>query len=102
MEKTKTLNLRGNPQLKQEAENVLGRLGIPMSTAVDMFQNQVVLVGGIPFPVTLPSAPENIDATWMTEEQIRAKIQRGNSDYKDGKTQNAADAFAEFQECNSL
>ncbi len=40
------LNLRVNPTLKQDAESVLGRLGIPMSTAVDMFLNQIVLVGG--------------------------------------------------------
>ena len=33
MEKSATLNLRVNPTLKQDAESVLGRLGIPMSTA---------------------------------------------------------------------
>ena len=37
MEKSATLNLRINPTLKSEAETVLSRLGIPMSTAVDMF-----------------------------------------------------------------
>ena len=62
MEKSATLNLRINPTLKSEAETVLSRLGIPMSTAVDMFLNQVVLVGGIPFSVTLPKAPADIDA----------------------------------------
>lgn len=45
MEKTATLNLRVNPTLKKDAESVLGRLGIPMTTAVDMFLNQIVLVG---------------------------------------------------------
>ena len=49
MEKSATLNLRVNPTLKSDAEKILSRLGIPMSTAVDMFLNQVVLVGGIPF-----------------------------------------------------
>ena len=44
MEKSATLNLWINPTLKSEAETVLSRLGIPMSTAVDMFLNQVVLV----------------------------------------------------------
>ena len=56
MEKTATLNLRINPALKEDAESVLSRLGIPMSTAVDMFLNQVVLVGGIPFSVKLPAS----------------------------------------------
>lgn len=34
--------------IASDAEAILKRLGILMSTAVDMFLNQVVLVGGIP------------------------------------------------------
>jgi DNA-damage-inducible protein J len=101
MEKSATLNLRINPTLKRNAENILGGLGIPMSTAVDMFLNQVVLVGGIPFSVTIPNAPESIDVTRMAGEEFHAKIQRGYDDYKAGKVQNAADAFAKFRESHS-
>ena len=43
MEKTATLNLRVNPVIKQNAEQVLKQLGIPMATAVDMFLRQVSL-----------------------------------------------------------
>ncbi|MBR6484101.1 MAG: type II toxin-antitoxin system RelB/DinJ family antitoxin, partial [Clostridiales bacterium] len=68
MEKTATLNLRVNPELKSDAERILSRLGIPMSTAVDMFLNQVVLVGGIPFPVSIPKPSADIDISQMTEE----------------------------------
>ena len=98
MEKSATLNLRVNPTLKQNAESVLSCLGIPMSTAVDMFLNQIVLVGGIPFAVTLPKAPESIDATRMNAAQFHAKIQKGYESYKTGKTQNAAAAFEKFRE----
>lgn len=101
MEESATLNLRVNPTLKQDAESVLGRLGIPMSTAVDMFLNQIVLVGGIPFSVTLPNAPESIDMTKMSEDQIHAKIQRGYESYKAGRAQNAAEAFKRFRESHS-
>ncbi len=102
MEKSATLNLRINPTLKQNAENVLGKLGIPMSTAVDMFLNQVVLAGGIPFSVTLPNAPSSIDINAMTDEQLHAKILQGYNDYKAGNVQNAASAFAKFQESHRL
>ena len=98
MEKSSTLNLRINPTLKQEAESVLSRLGIPMSTAVDIFLNQVVLSGGIPFAVTLPKAPEEINISRMSEDQIHAKLQRGYDDYRANRTQNAAEAFAKFKE----
>lgn len=98
MEKTVTLNLRVNPSLKKDAESVLDRLGIPMATAVDMFLNQIVLVGGIPFALTLPGGPEGIDVTKMQEEQFHAKIQEGYESYKAGRTQSAAEAFSKFRE----
>ena len=98
MEKSATLNLRVNPTLKQDAESVLGRLGIPMSTAVDMFLNQIVLVGGIPFSVTLPNAPATIDASRMSENQLHDKILKGFESYTEGRTQNAAAAFQKFRE----
>lgn len=93
MEKSATLNLRINPTLKRDAESVLSRLGIPMSVAVDMFLNQVVLSGGIPFMVTLPNAPANVDASQMTETEIHGKILNGYDSYKEGRVQNAAAAF---------
>ena len=98
MEKTSTLNLRVNPTLKQNAEEILSQLGVPMSTAMKMFLNQVVFVGGIPFSVTLPNVPERIDATKMTEAEVHAKIQRGYDDYQSGRVQDAACVFSEFRE----
>lgn len=98
MEKSETLNLRVNTTLKKDAEAVLGRLGVPMSTDVDMFLNQVVLSGGIPFAVTLPSAQESIDMTKMSIDEIHDKIQKGYESYKAGRTQNAAKAFDKFRE----
>ena len=49
MGKTATLNLRVNPDVKENAERVLAQLGIPMATAIDMNLRQISLVGGIPF-----------------------------------------------------
>ena len=101
MEKSETLNLRVNPTLKKNAESVLGSLGVPMSTAVDMFINQIVLTGGIPFAITLPSAPESIDTTKMCTDEIHDKIQKGYESYKEGRTQNAAKAFDKFRESHN-
>ena len=53
MEKTMTLNLRVNPTVKQQAEDVLKQLGIPMATAIDMYLRQITLTGGIPFSLSL-------------------------------------------------
>ena len=98
MEKTATLNLRVNPTVKVRAEEVLSRLGIPMSTAIDMYLNQISLTGGIPFSVTLPKAPDSINMDLMTTQEVHQKLQKGYDDLKAGKVQNAADAFANFRE----
>ena len=66
---------------KGRAEEVLSRLGIPMSTAIDMYLNQISLTGGIPFAVTLPKAPNSINMDLMTTEELHAKLQQGFSSY---------------------
>ena len=97
MEKTATLNLRVNPIAKQRAENVLKQLGIPMSTAMDMYLNQIALVGGIPFPVTLPKAPESVDEDRMADAELVEKLNRGIADADAGRTRHAADAFRDHR-----
>lgn len=98
MEKTATLNLRVNPAVKERAENVLSQLGIPMSTAINMYLNQISLTGGIPFAVTLPKAPAHVNADLMSASEIRDKLQKGLDDVEKGNVRLASDAFAEFRE----
>ena len=43
MEKTMMLNVRVSPSVKQQAEDVLKQLGIPMATAIDMYLRQITL-----------------------------------------------------------
>ena len=93
MEKTATLNLRVNPAVKEQAEIVLSRLGVPMSTAINMYLNQISLTGGIPFAVTLPKASEDINADVMTDEEIHVKLQSGYDDVKAGRVKKAAEAL---------
>ncbi|WP_158247579.1 type II toxin-antitoxin system RelB/DinJ family antitoxin [Actinomyces qiguomingii] len=48
VQKSATLNLRVDPEVKRSAESVLARLGISTSTTVDMFLRQVSLTGAAP------------------------------------------------------
>ena len=97
MEKTATLNLRVNPTSKANAEAVLSQLGIPMSTAIDMYLHQIALTGGIPFPIFLPKAPNCLNADIMTDEQLLGKIQEGLSDAQSGRVEPASEAFVNFR-----
>ena len=98
MEKTATLNLRVNPVVKERAEEVLTKLGVPMSTAIDMYLNQIYLTGGIPFAVTLPKAPDSLNMNMMSDDELVEKLQKGYDDISLGKVKNAAEAFAAFKE----
>ena len=100
MEKSTTLNLRVNPTVKQQAEDVLKQLGVPMSTAVDMFLRQITLTGGIPFDISLPKTPAAINADAMTVDQLRAELMTAYEDMKQGNTQDASTAFAKFREAH--
>lgn len=62
MGKSATLNLRVDLKVKEQAEAILENLGVPMSTAMNIFLRQVSLIGDIPFSITLPPAPRSIDA----------------------------------------
>lgn len=93
MEKTATLNLRVNPVVKQRAEEVLNVLGIPMSTAIDIYLNQIGLTGGIPFAATIPKAPASTNMDLMSVEQIHEKLAKGYKDAEEGRVQDVRAVF---------
>ena len=98
MGKTATLNLRVNPEVKENAESVLAQLGIPMATAIDMYLKQIALVGGIPFSVVLPKTASTVNTELMSVEEIHRKLEKGYADIEKGNVEDAASAFAAFRE----
>ena len=53
MKASANINIRTTSELKDNASNVLTRLGLDMSTAVNLFLTQVVDKNAIPFPLTV-------------------------------------------------
>lgn len=98
MEKSTTLNLRVNPVVKQQAEDILKQLGIPMATAIDMYLRQISLTGGIPFAVSLPKVPAPIDADNMTAVELHTALKVGYADLEAGNVQDASPAFSAFRD----
>jgi DNA-damage-inducible protein J len=56
MAKSKMIRARVEPVLKDEAEAVLGKLGMTPTEAITLFYKQVTLYRGLPFPVRIPNA----------------------------------------------
>lgn len=72
MPKSSALTIRIDPDIKEQADNVLQYLGMTTSEAVTIFLRQVILNNGIPFPVKAPAYNgETVDA--LREAQQIAK-----------------------------
>lgn len=94
--KTSNLYARIEPEVKEEAENILATLGIPASSAINMFYKQIILNRGIPFEVKIPTArPVNVAELSRTE--LDTELEKGYADMKAGRTKPVKQAFADIR-----
>ena len=49
MAKTSNINIRIDPDIKEQAEHLFSKFGITITDAINMFLHQSITVGGIPF-----------------------------------------------------
>lgn len=83
---TKTANVlaRVEPDVKEQAEAIMAKLGVSASTVINMLYKQIIMTRSIPFALSLPSAPiarDEMDTaafdTTMTEGLAQAKAGQG-------------------------
>ena len=96
MPKTSNVFARIEPELKMQAESILGQLGIPMSNAIGLFLQQVVMQRGIPFAVKLPQRKPMALGS-LSEEEFNAEIEKGFADMVAGRMRPAAVVFADLK-----
>lgn len=84
--KSSNVTARVEPEVKEQAEAILSSLGIPTSTAINMFYRQIVLWNGLPFrpavPVTRPKS-----RTEMDDAEFNARMTAG---YEQAKANQSA------------
>ncbi len=56
MAKTATLNIRTDPVIKAQAEQIFKQFGITLTDAVNIFLHKSVMMGGLPFEMRQPNA----------------------------------------------
>ncbi len=54
--KTAAIHSRIQPEIKEQAEGILQRLGLSPTEAIRMFYTQITLRNGLPFDVSIPNA----------------------------------------------
>jgi len=65
--KTANVTARIQPEIKERAEAILDRLGIPVSVFIDMTYRQVIMRDGVPFSVDIPNSPATRDSLSKVE-----------------------------------
>lgn len=93
--KTANILARVEPEVKAQAEAIMDRLGIPASVVINMLYRQIIMTGGIPFPLTVPSAPRARDE--LSAAEFDSMLSRGLEAAKAGSSVPAAAAFAELR-----
>ena len=84
MSKSASIYTRVDPELKEQVEKVLVKLGLPMANAINLYLNQIVMHNGIPFDLKLPNnAP--LDYSSMTKTQYNQEMGKGLADLTNGQ-----------------
>ena len=96
MPKSSSVYTRVEPELKEQVELILSKLGIPMANAVNLFFHQIVLQKGIPFDVKLPQRTP-LDYYTLSQEQFNAEMEKGIASLNMGKTMSAKQVREKMQ-----
>ena len=82
---TGTAYVEVEPEIKRRAEEILDKIGMSYSMAVDLFTRQIVLRRAFPIELNVPERkPLCLES--MTEDEIDAAIQEGLDDLEAGRT----------------
>ena len=81
--RTANVTARVEPEIKEQAEAVMAKLGIPVSTAINMFYREIILWNGLPFRPSVPvNEPKARDE--LTKEEFDQRMAVGLEQAKDG------------------
>ena len=96
--KTANVTARIQPNIKEQAEAILERLGIPVSVFIDTTMQtyrQVIMRDGVPFSVDIPDKLTTRDT--LTKKKFNIIMQEGLTQAKEEDTVSIDEAFAQLQ-----
>ena len=93
--KTANVTARIQPKIKEKAETILERLGIPVSVFIDMTYRQVIMRGGVPFSLDIPDKLAARDT--ITSEEFDTMMQTGLMQAKMDDSVSVEEAFDQLK-----
>ena len=93
--KTANVTARIQPNIKEQAEAILDRLGIPVSVFIDMTYRQVIMRDGVPFSLDIPDKFATRDS--ITKAEFDTMMQAGLSQAKRNDSVSVDEAFEQLK-----
>ena len=93
--KTANVTARIQPNIKEQADAILDRLGIPVSVFIDMTYRQVIMRDGVPFSLDIPDKFATRDS--ITKAEFDTMMQTGLSQAKRNDSVSVDEAFEQLK-----
>lgn len=93
--KDSTVSARVENDVKNEAEDILQKLGVPVSVVINSLYRQIIYRRGIPFSLTVPAEPRTIDT--MTDAELDAKLLHSYAQSVAGEGRPVEDVFEDLE-----
>lgn len=95
MSKDSTVSARVQGDIKNEAEDILKQLGIPVSVVIDSLYRQIIMTRSVPFRIALPPEPKTFDS--MTTDERNAMFEHSYAQAMAGEGRPAKEVFNDLK-----
>lgn len=93
--KSANVSVRVQPEIKKQAEEILEKLGIPVSVLIDTLYRQIILTGGIPYSLVLPKITSFDN---MSKQEFDLLMKKGIDEALNNQSIECHEAFAKIKE----
>ena len=95
---TKSANVlaRVEPEVKEQAEEILSKLGISASVVINMLYKQIIMTRSIPFSLSLPKEPVTLDS--ITTSEFNSIMETGLSQAKNDDSLPVTEVFTNLRQ----
>ena len=93
--KNATVSARVEYDVKNEAEEILEQLGIPVSVVINSLYRQIIFKHGISFSLTVPQQPKTLDM--MSDEELNEKLEHSYQQSLRGEGRSLDEIFDELE-----
>lgn len=93
--KTANVLARVEPEIKEKAESIMTKLGVPVSVVINMLYKQIIMTKSIPFSLSLPSTPAVRDE--MDAAAFDTIMKSGLDEAKTDSSRHASEVFTDLR-----